>query len=340
VALVGLFLIAAVAAVYHGRSLLAPIVVAVLLKFLLAPPVRWLERLKIPNVAGALLVMAAGLSLVGGAVYGLAGPIGTWVDRAPRSLVELERALERWRPSFDELSDTAEKVTEVTRAADDKVVDVRVSDRPPLQRALATTWPAVANTLIVLILLYFLLAGGDLMIAKLVESLPRMADKKTTVRTLRELERTVSRYLMTITGINIALGVVVGLVCYFAGLPDALLWGAMAALFNFVPFVGALVGVAVIGLASVVTLGVTPAALFAPVAYLALSGFEGYVITPTLLGRNLSLSPVAVFISMLFWGWAWGLIGVLIAVPMLMIVKIALGISDRYAVYGRFLAAE
>lgn len=191
-----------------------------------------------------------------------------------------------------------------------------------------------------MILLYFLLAGGDLFVAKLVESLPRLEDKKTSVRVVRELERTISRYLVTITIINALLGVALGLLCFVVGLPDPVLWGVMAALFNFVPYIGALAGAAIVLLASASTFGPTAHALLAPGIYLLLNGLEGYVITPSVLGRNLSLSPVAVFVSMLFWGWAWGLIGLLIAVPMLMIAKISLGVSQQTRPYTRFLASE
>jgi predicted PurR-regulated permease PerM len=193
---------------------------------------------------------------------------------------------------------------------------------------------------VVAILLFMLLASGDLLLRKLVAAVPRFTDKRRCVEVVRCIERDISVYLLTITVINCGLGLGVGLALWAVGMPNPALWGALAAALNFIPYLGAICGVAIVGLVALISLDPTVHALLAPASYLALTALEGYILTPHILGRRLSLDPVLILVSLLFWGWLWGVTGALIAVPLMAAAKIACDHSERLAAVGRLLAAD
>jgi len=142
------------------------------------------------------------------------------------------------------------------------------------------------------------------------------------VEMVREMEDDVSFYLLTISLINAGLGIAIGTAMYLLGMPNAVLWGVMAALFNFVPYLGALVGAGVVGLVALLTVEQPLAALLPPLVYLTLTSIEGYLVTPAMLARRLTLNPIAVFLSLILWTWVWGIGGALLAVPLLATFKI------------------
>lgn len=156
------------------------------------------------------------------------------------------------------------------------------------------------SLLVVAVLLYFLLASGDLFLAKLVKLLPRFTDKKRAVQIARDAESQISAYLTTITLMNAAFGLAVGLASFALGLPNPVLWGVLAGVTNYVPYMGALVMAMVLGVVALLQFeGVGRAALVMGV-FFALNFLEGYLVTPRLLGRRLSLNPVVVT-GVLFW---------------------------------------
>lgn len=335
-ALTGLFSLALCFAIYHGRGLLAPVVVALFLRFLLIPLVRWLRALHVPAPLGAALVVAMTVAVLGGAIYGMASPVAAWLERAPRDLAELRELVDEWRPKLAELSRTANQLSDVTDGGDEPM-QVELQGDDAVERAFRSTAPAALNFAMVIVLLFFLLASGDSMMNKLVRTAGGMSEKKRLVQMLRKIEIQVSSYLVTITLINICLGAAIALMCWLFGLPRPLLWGAMAALFNYVPYLGAIAGAAIVGGVSVANVGPELINLLPAVLYLLINGLEGYVITPMILGQSLALSPVAVFLSLLFWGWMWGLVGLVIAVPVLVAIKAGCARSERLESVAVFL---
>jgi predicted PurR-regulated permease PerM len=187
-------------------------------------------------------------------------------------------------------------------------------------------------------LLLFLLASQDSFLRSLVRVLPRLREKKLAVEVLRGIEREISRYLMTITLINLGLGAAIGVAMQLLGLPNPYLWGAMAALFNFIPYVGAICGAAIVGLVALLQDGVEAYALAVPATYLALSGIEGMLVTPAIVGRRLRLRPVVVFLGVLAWGWLWGIAGALLAIPMLVVLNILCRHVEPLQPLGEFLS--
>jgi predicted PurR-regulated permease PerM len=205
----------------------------------------------------------------------------------------------------------------------------------------AMTAPAVlAQVLLTLVLLFFILASGDMIYEKIVFVLPTFRDKRLAIRIARDIERRVSRYLFTITGINAGLGVAVGVSMWALGMPEPALFGVVAFVLNYIPYVGAILGVAlatVIGLVSLPSLG---PALFAGGVYLALTAVEGQFVTPYWVGRSLRLNTVVVFLSVTLWAWLWSVVGMIVATPLLVSFRVLCEHIPALEGVGHFLSAR
>jgi predicted PurR-regulated permease PerM len=159
-------------------------------------------------------------------------------------------------------------------------------------------------------------SSRNLFLQKLIRVLPQLRDKKTAVAIARETESSISTYLATVTLVNLGLGLAVAGVIFLLEMPNPLLWGALAALAEFVPYLGATALVAVLGLAGLVTFEQVGHALLVPASYLTVNLLQSQLITPLVLGRRLTLNPVAIFIGLVFWWWIWGVPGAFVAVPL------------------------
>ena len=308
---------------YFAASLLAPIAAAVLLSMLLAPPVQLLETLRVPRSIASALVVLAAIGLLGAGVFVLAGPAKVWIERAPQSVHLIQKKLQRFSKPFEDIKKATDQLQVQTRTAEVAgPQEVRVV-RPALTDLVLLGSPQVIGAgFSVTILLYFLLASGDVFLRKLVTVIPTFHDKKRAVEITRQIETDISFYLLSFTSVNIGLGVAMATVTAVLGIPNPLLWGAVVAILNFLPYVGALTSMVIIGLVGVQTFDNLPMALAAPAILLILVGLTAEVITPMVLGRGLLLNPVAIFIAILLWGWLWGIVGVLLAVPLLASFKI------------------
>jgi predicted PurR-regulated permease PerM len=333
----GLFILALFYTLYFAQAFFLPIVLAVLLDFLLSPLIRALKRARIPEPLSAGLVIVALLGAAGGAVYGLAGPAKEWVTKLPGSVREAEDRLDKLRKPVEQVSKTAEQVEQATKMDDSKTPEVVVKGPSLSERLFGTTQAIVTGLLEVFILLYFLLAAGDLFLQKLIKVLPQLRDKKKAVAIARETEASISTYLVTVTLVNLGLGLAVAAVMVLLKMPNPLLWGALAALAEFVPYLGATALVAVLSLAGLVTFDQLGHAALVPAAYLAVNLLQSQFISPLILGRRLTLNPVAIFIGLVFWWWIWGVPGAFIAVPLLATFKIFCDHIEALAPIGEFL---
>lgn len=333
----GLFVLASFYTLYFAQAFFLPIVLAVLLDFLLSPLIRALKRARIPEPLGAALVIVALLGAAGGAVYGLAGPAKEWVAKLPGSVREAEDRLARLRKPVEQVSKTAEQVEQVTKVDDSKTPEVVLKGPSLTERLFGTTQTILLGLLEVIILLYFLLAAGDLFLQKLIKVLPQLRDKKKAVAIARETEASISTYLVTVTALNLGLGLAVAGVMFLLKMPNPLLWGALAALAEFIPYLGATAVVALLSLAGLVAFDQIGDALLVPAGYLAVNLLQSQFISPLILGRRLTLNPVAIFVGLVFWWWIWGVPGAFIAVPLLATFKIFCDHIEALAPIGEFL---
>ena len=336
--LVGLFVLAVLYTLHFARSFLLPIVLAILLDFLLSPAVRWLKRLRVPEPFGAALVIFAVLGGIGGTVYYLAEPAAGWVQRAPESLGQVQRKLQSLRRPVEQVTRAAETVQEATDVGGTKgTTQVTIAGPSLTKQIFGGTTTFLGAAAIVVFLTYFLLAAGDLFLQKLIKVLPQFKDKKRAVAIAREIEAQTSVYMLTSTLINAGVGVLTGLAVWAVGMPNPALWGVVAAILNFVPYIGALVTVAVLGLASLLAFDSPGRALIVPGIYFVINTIEGNLLSPMILGSRLRLNTVAVFIGLIFWWYIWGIPGAIMAVPMMATLKIFCDHFDGLAPIGEFL---
>src|SRR5215831_18599073 len=321
ISLTGLFILALFYTIYVMRSILLPIVLALLLSYLLRPIVRGFARLKIPLPVGATLILVGLLLLVGYGISALATPTAGWLQKAPAGFTELQRKL---LPVKKSVAQVAQATGEIEKLAstNTETKAVEVKKHPITETFFVRTPEFIASAVLSIILLYFLLVYDQVFIAKLVKLLPTLSDKKTAVGIAHDIESQVSRYLFTITAINGCLGLAVGSAVALLGLPNPVMWGVMVALLNFIPYLGALTGIICMTIGAVLSFDSLGYALVFPAVYLGLGVLEGSFITPWVMGRSLTLNPVIILFSLTFWGWMWGIVGVILAVPILAAFKI------------------
>jgi predicted PurR-regulated permease PerM len=321
IALTGLFILAVFYTIYFMRSILLPIVLALLLSYLLRPIVRRLAQLKIPLPVGAAFVLIGLFALVGYGISALATPTVEWLQKAPAGLTELQRKLLPVKRSVAQVTEATGEIEKLaTTNAETKTVEVK---RHPISEVVVTRTPEfIASTVFLVILLYFLLVYDQVFIGKLIKLLPTLSDKKTAVSIAHNIESHVSRYLFTITAINACLGLAVGTAVGLLGLRNPVMWGVMVALLNFVPYLGALTGIICMTIGATLSFDSLGYAFIFPAVYLAFGVLEGSFITPWVTGRSLTLNPVIILFSLTFWGWMWGIVGIILAVPILAAFKI------------------
>jgi predicted PurR-regulated permease PerM len=340
VALTGLFVLALFYTMYFMRAMLLPLVLALLLSYLLAPLVRAMGRIRIgPPIAAALVL----LSLVGSLIYGisfLSEPAAGWLEKAPYSLKQLQQKLMPLKKPIEKVAQATGEIDKLTSPEEPQAQpQAVVVKRSAFAEAFFTQGPEfVASATVMFILLYFLLAYDGVFLTKIIKITPRLGDKKRAVSIMRQIESQISRYLLTITLINIGLGIAVGTTVHFLGLRNPIMWGTMVALLNFVPYLGALTGIICMTLGAVLSFDSLGYAMIFPASYLIIAILEGNFITPWVLGKSLTLNPVLILIALAFWGWMWGISGMILAVPILATFKIFCDHIEPMAPVSEFMS--
>ncbi len=340
-ALTGLFILASFYTLYFARAFLLPIILALLLSFLLSPVVRGLKKLHIPEALGAALAIFSLLGLLLLGVVELATPAYDWMGQAPQSLRRIESKLRDLKKPVQTVSKATEQVEKIAKVSggQDAAPKVQVTTESLGARVLSKMTDLVSSAVVMFILLYFLLASGDLFLRKLIKVTPNLADKKRAVEIARQIETEVSAYLATITLINIVLGLAVWGALALAGVPNPLLWGVLATFANYIPYLGPILMISVLTMVGLLTFPDVPHALLPPGAFLGLHVLETFLITPTILGRRLTLNPVMIFLGLTFWGWLWGIAGAILAVPIMVALKIFCDHVEALAPVGEFLGS-
>lgn len=323
-ALPGIFLILLFAALKLASEVFIPLAVALVLNSLFASVVRGASRFHIPEPISAAVVLLTFVVSVGFGIYQLAVPATEWMAKLPQSMRQIEGKLRGVKQSVQKLSKAGQEVEKLTDLGPDgdKTQKVEVKRASVGATLLQPTQAFLVGAGLTLILLYFLLASGDLFLRKLVSVLPSLHDKKLAVEISRQIEHDVSKYLFAITAVNAVFGAAIASAMYFLGLPNPILWGVLAGLLHFIPFLGAMIGISIVTMVALVTLDGIGTIALVPISYLALNLLEEYIVVPLVIGRRLMLNTVVIFLWLIFWGWLWGVPGALIAVPLLAILKI------------------
>ncbi|CAA0100846.1 Putative transport protein YhhT [Halioglobus japonicus] len=333
--------------VYAARSLLMPIVVALLFSLLLSPLVTWLKRLRIPRPISSVLL----LCLLGGPFVvlsiELAEPVQKWMGKLPEltarvteELTEITDTLAPKEPQVEQVvpqresgfsfsrffqsdDDVDAVVEEPAPVAENALVEgVKTSGIEVLLSMLGAAPFIVAQFGVWLILVLFLLIYGPGLYNNFINLLPMIANKRRAVLLVGRLRQQLSRYILTVTVINTVLGLATTAALWMLGVEDAILWGVLVGLLNYAPYVGTMVSTCILFIAGFVQFGLGFSALFPALAFLGLNLLESQILTPTILGQHMRLNPLIMILWLLIWGSLWGAIGVLIAVPLLMCLKL------------------
>jgi len=336
--LVILTLLALLYTLQLAQAFFLPIVGAILLNLLLSPIVRWLRNSAgIPTPLGAGVVIVVFLGVLGYGAYRLTPAASAWMSRAPASLVTLQRKIQPLRRPVEQVNKAAEQVERATDM-NKKTPQVEIKGPSLSEQVFGGTGAALSAAMVVIFLTYFLLAAGDLFLQKLVGVLPQLKDKKTAVSIVRETEAQVSTYLLVTTIINAGVGIVTAVALALVGMPNPVLWGVIAAVLNFVPYIGGLVNTVILALAAFLAFEDIGQALLVPIVFTVINILEGNLITPWILGRRMRLNTVAVFIGLVFWWYLWGVPGAILAVPIMATIKITCDHIESLRPIGEFLA--
>ncbi|HEY4104231.1 MAG TPA: AI-2E family transporter, partial [Polyangiaceae bacterium] len=261
-------------------------------------------------------------AIIGGAITALASPARAWVTRMPGAITRIETVMKDLRRPFQVATEATRELGKITQMDESSPVRVVDSGPSPFAAALSAAPAVLAGIVITIVLTFLFLLHGDELLRKFVTLAPHLRAKRDLVEATRTAQSEISMYVITITLINAGLGLATALALWLLHVRDPLLWGGVAALLNYAPFIGPMVtsvALLVVGFSE----AAAPALAFAPAAaFLGLHLLEGQLLTPHLVGRRLALDPVMVFIAMLVLGWMWGVAGFLLAVPLLTCAKI------------------
>ncbi len=323
--------------VYFARDLILPVLLGVLLALTLSPINRWMQKKGLPAGLSATLLITITAAVIVAIVYFAGETARSWTDDVPGIMRELKQKLSGISKTIETVKAASEQVKDVA-VAPASASQAVVIQPPGLLNSAVTVVASTATSIgVALILALFLLSSGNLFYGKLVQTFPTLREKKRALATVYGIERRVSGYLLTITVINIGLGIFVALALWFLGLEYAYVWGVAAFLLNFLPILGGLIGTVLVAIHAVLFFDTLSYALMAPIAYQALTSIEAQFVTPYLIGKRMELNVVAVFLTVVLWGWLWGIAGALVAVPFLLVFKVVCDNFEGLHVVGNFL---
>ena len=326
-------------ALWAAQEVILPVLLAAFFALIGNPLIRGLRRLYVPRFLAALLVLCAGLAGAGALAVQLVEPATSWAEQAPREARKLGRQLQELTRPMHEANRIAEDMARAAAGEGNRRVEVvrtRVDDP---YAALARTPRLAASVLAVVLLTLFFMVYGENLQRNAIALLPGRQQKKFTVEILHSIEREVSRYVLTISVINAVVGLAFAGILYLLEFPlqEALLWGTLVMLLNYAPYVGPLIGMCLMLLVGFVAFDDTWQSLLPALLYLVLHTIEGPLVTPIVLGRRMALSPLVLILALMLFGWLWGLVGLLLAVPLLVCIKLVLAQLEGMQGWARLL---
>ncbi|WP_072395240.1 AI-2E family transporter [Hyphomicrobium sp. CS1GBMeth3] len=316
VAVTGLFALAVLAALYLMKEVVVPIILAWVVANILLPVVNAMERNGMPRVASVGVVTLALMIILLTIVMLLSLPLTYWLSRATELGAVLREKLRSMAGPFDFLNELSRSIGQITGSPG---TGLHVEENTNIVSGIISILtPAVTQGVLFLGALIFYLIYQKKIKNRSVLVLPTRDARLTSLRIYADIEHNTTVYFGTFTIVNLGLGVVTTLLAWAVGLPNPMLWGVLAAVLNYIPYIGAALMIAILFLVGLFTFSATSEALVAPLVYIGISTVEGHFITPALMGRRMTMNPFAVFLAIGFWTWMWGPIGAFVAVPILM----------------------
>ena len=324
---------------WAAQDLLLPVLLGMFFALVGNPIIRFLQRLHVPRFVAALVLVVGGIT--GAVVLGnqLVVPASDWFRDVPKELRELTPKLRQLAKPVQDANLAAQNIARAAGGESAKRVQVVRTQVDDPYKILTTTPRLLASILAVVLLTFFFMVYGEQLQRHAIALLPGRQKKKFTVEILHSMEHEISRYVLTISVINTVMGLLFAGILFALDmpLPEALLWGTLVAILNFAPYVGPLIGMGLMLLVGFVSykdpwMSVLPAAI-----YLVLHTLEGQIITPIILGKRMALSPLVLILALMVFGWLWGIVGLLLAVPLLVCVKLVLARVEGMEGWARLL---
>ena len=336
--------VAVIFLLYFGHAFFVPIAIALLFNILFRPAVRWLERRRVGAPIGATIVVILALTGLFLAGRALSAPVKTWVAKAPASMSAARDRLARFRKPVQQLDSAAAQLQgggpatphgKAQPAA--PAAPTPSSASPLLGRVLGTTTSFVASAVEVVLLLWLLLASGDLFYEKTMRVLPAPADRRAAGKVANDTEEAVAGYLVATALINLGQAAAVGLAMWLVGMPDPGLWAVLTFALEFIPYLGGAVMVGLLTIVAFTTFSELWRILAAPGSYLAITTLQNNLVSPLVYGKRLRLNPVAVLVGVMFWWTLWGVPGAFLSVPIIATAKVLGDHLPRLRPMGEFL---
>ncbi len=324
----GLLTLGILYTLYLAHQIVLPIILAVLTSMLLAPLVKKAYlRFRVPRVVSSLILVLLVLAAIVGIGAAVATPALEWAEKAPQGISRLlvgdsqiMRQLDKVSRSAEQVEKSVEGLSDNTEAKPTTVVLQTESWRSQL---MAKARDGVAGLALALALTYFLLVSGDRLVRNFVKQLPP-SQRKTVLRISHYSQREIAQYLAVLGVSNASVGVLTALICWAIGLPDPAMWGLIAGLARFIPYLGNMLTIALLGIVSAITLDTLWMMAIAPLSFILLTTIVGFFLEPWIHGFRMAINPVIIFVSIFFWGWLWGPVGVLLAVPLMTVIQVVL----------------
>ncbi len=319
-ATIGIFALMVIAALYLGRSLLLPVTAAFVVGFMLGPLSNWARRRGVPAMLTGVVLWLLVIGLVYGIIALLAGPVIDWVKKAPDIAANVRAKLHLLDQPLAMLRDLRDTILPPDKNRPQANIGLDLVGL--LQPMLTVVTPAIGQVLIFFGVLFFVLLGRTQMRQVIVLFYDDRDARLRMLRILNDIERNLTTYLSVMAMINVVVGLIATGIAVFVGLPNPVAWGVLAFLLNFIPYIGALImeaGMLAVGL---VTFPGLTQALIAPAAYLGFAVLEGHFVTPSIMGKRLTLNPLTVILALVFWSWLWGPFGAFLAVPLLIVALV------------------
>lgn len=323
----GLFGLGILYTLYVAHQIVLPIILAVMTSLLLSPLVKKAYvKWRIPRMISSLVFVLLVLAGIVGITLAVATPALKWVEEVPQGISRLlvgESEISRQIARVTESAEQVEKSVEELSETEQQATTVVLQTDSWRSQLMAKARNGIAGLALALALTYFLLVSGDRLIHNFIRQLP-IEQRKTVLRMTHESQHQIAQYLGVLGLSNLVVGTTTGLICWAVGLPDPAVWGLVAGLARFIPYLGNILSISMLTIVSVVSLDELWMMAVAPLGFLGLTTLVGLFIEPWIHGFRMAINPVIIFVSIFFWGWLWGPVGVLLAVPLMTVIQVVL----------------
>lgn len=332
-----LLVIAGGAVFYAARAYLLPVTAAFVLSVLLAPVVNLLEARRVPRGVASALSVVGVCALIYVAIALVAAPAARWAAQAPEVIAEASEQIERLQSAMERVEEITNEVADIAGNGQNEAAEVVVQG-PGLTQAIASSAGAiVVQTLFVLVMTYFFLLTRAEIRLKMIAAQPKLSGRLHMARVFRDVERGVAVYITTLATVNLGVGVAVGLAMWAAGMPSPVMWGGLAAALNFIPYVGPALLTVLLAIGGFATFDTVTGALIPPAIWIVVNFVESNIVTPTVVGKRMTLNPLAVLLAVSFWTWIWGPLGGVLSIPMLIMLKVMCDHASSLRPFASFI---